>query len=214
MSQKRRQQCRFCLETDFQKNLISPCLCKGSCKFVHSECLMLWYNQRPDRGLSCGQCLQPLAKTRTRVLEDLSVVDLYLRESRIYNPITIFTIYHSCFFTTAFALYPYYIQHPLLVYGGFQTIFHAMYICGLYVLFEKVQNKREYLQCWLTQERIGLLICHFSFLLLMLKTHVLGGLSADLCLYLYFFEHYEILQEMNMKSKFIFVSRPTGHRLR
>lgn len=212
MSHKRRQQCRFCLEMDTQSNLISPCACKGSSKFVHNECLMKWYVQRPDRGLLCGSCIQPLARLQTRAIEDLESVQYYLQEARIYNPITILTIYHSCFFTTVFALYPYYVAHPLRFYALFQGIFHTMFLSGLYVLVSRVQNKNEYRSMWMTMERCGLVACHLSFLMLMVKTHVLGGLSADVCLFLYFFEHLEILQEMNAKGCFVFVSKPSRQR--
>lgn len=35
-------QCRICLETDQQGDLISPCLCKGFQEFVHQGCLKVW----------------------------------------------------------------------------------------------------------------------------------------------------------------------------
>lgn len=34
------QQCRICFETD--GTMISPCLCKGTSKYVHTECLERW----------------------------------------------------------------------------------------------------------------------------------------------------------------------------
>ena len=36
--------CKFCFEEDKRKNLISPCLCSGNIKYVHSECLEKWRN--------------------------------------------------------------------------------------------------------------------------------------------------------------------------
>lgn len=33
-------QCRICLDDDDERNLISPCLCRGSVEFIHRECLL------------------------------------------------------------------------------------------------------------------------------------------------------------------------------
>ena len=35
-------ECRICLEEDELNNLISPCLCKGTLKYVHKNCLNEW----------------------------------------------------------------------------------------------------------------------------------------------------------------------------
>lgn len=35
-------ECRICLEEDILSNLISPCFCRGSNKFVHKQCLDQW----------------------------------------------------------------------------------------------------------------------------------------------------------------------------
>lgn len=36
--------------------LISPCLCKGSIKYMHEGCLKLWMNENPTKGYKCGIC--------------------------------------------------------------------------------------------------------------------------------------------------------------
>ena len=51
--------CRICLDSDIRKNLISPCLCSGTQKWVHRECLNKWRITREDRAFSkCTECLQ------------------------------------------------------------------------------------------------------------------------------------------------------------
>ena len=35
-------ECRICLEEDDIQNMITPCLCKGSRKYVHRQCLNEW----------------------------------------------------------------------------------------------------------------------------------------------------------------------------
>ena len=36
------KQCRICLENDNPEDLINPCKCKGTSKYVHKECLNQW----------------------------------------------------------------------------------------------------------------------------------------------------------------------------
>ena len=50
--------CRICLEDDSPEAMIAPCLCKGSQKWVHRECLDLWRTNESDRAFSrCTECL-------------------------------------------------------------------------------------------------------------------------------------------------------------
>ena len=39
-------ECRFCLTPDVPTNLISPCNCKGSVRFIHQSCLQNWLRER------------------------------------------------------------------------------------------------------------------------------------------------------------------------
>lgn len=212
MPQIRKADCRICLDTDEVKRLISPCACKGSCKYVHSECLLKWYEQRPDRGLRCGSCLQPLYKKRKNDLEDIEFIDAQLRNYKIYSPITIITIYHPIFFTGAIALYPYYSEYPFAFYAFFQVIIHSIYIYGFWNLYSCVNNKPLYLHYWTRKSRLFLFVCHILSLLFMLKTQVLSGITADLCLYLYYLEHIDICLDINLRNRIVFLSRPRNWR--
>lgn len=51
--------CRICLLDDNQQDLISPCRCKGSMKYVHSTCLEQWRQTSTNRRsyFQCDQCL-------------------------------------------------------------------------------------------------------------------------------------------------------------
>lgn len=35
----KKKECRICYQTDFIKNLISPCKCNGTLKYVHKNCI-------------------------------------------------------------------------------------------------------------------------------------------------------------------------------
>jgi len=37
-----KKECRYCLSDDKNRNLINPCLCEGTMKYVHQECLEEW----------------------------------------------------------------------------------------------------------------------------------------------------------------------------
>ena len=49
--------CRICLGNDQANNLISPCACTGSQKYVHEECLKTWLLNKKEEDLgNCEVC--------------------------------------------------------------------------------------------------------------------------------------------------------------
>ncbi|KAF9165864.1 hypothetical protein DFQ26_009234 [Actinomortierella ambigua] len=71
------RQCRICLggpdETDLGR-LISPCMCKGSMKYVHVECLNEWRARSPKREshYKCDTCKYEFSFRRTSFAKYLS----------------------------------------------------------------------------------------------------------------------------------------------
>lgn len=61
--------CRYCLSDENEIDLISPCRCKGSTRYVHKKCLKDWYNAKNNRivipgsfnqfNFSCEICQTP-----------------------------------------------------------------------------------------------------------------------------------------------------------
>ena len=47
-------ECRICLES--HGNLISVCACKGTCEFVHEECIVKWIQQFHNNREKCEIC--------------------------------------------------------------------------------------------------------------------------------------------------------------
>ena len=41
--------CRYCLEESEPEDLVSPCDCQGSCKYVHKQCLREWFRKCNSR---------------------------------------------------------------------------------------------------------------------------------------------------------------------
>lgn len=51
-------ECRICFDSANSEDMISPCLCRGSSKYVHRECLNLWFNlsDNPNAISNCSEC--------------------------------------------------------------------------------------------------------------------------------------------------------------
>lgn len=51
--------CRICLEPSTREEVIAPCSCKGSSKWVHRSCLDKWRSTREDKAFGkCMECLR------------------------------------------------------------------------------------------------------------------------------------------------------------
>ena len=52
------KQCKFCYENKNKSDFISPCLCSGSMKYVHRECLNKWRSIGPNPSVTthCQEC--------------------------------------------------------------------------------------------------------------------------------------------------------------
>lgn len=48
--------CRICLQDDDPDDMLAPCHCRGTAKWVHRECLDLWRTNERDRAF--GQCTE------------------------------------------------------------------------------------------------------------------------------------------------------------
>jgi E3 ubiquitin-protein ligase DOA10 len=41
--------CRYCLSEDNEEDLVDPCKCKGTTKYVHKKCLTKWFENKNNR---------------------------------------------------------------------------------------------------------------------------------------------------------------------
>ncbi|KAF9944776.1 hypothetical protein BGZ70_004352, partial [Mortierella alpina] len=91
------RQCRICLggadEEDTLGRLISPCLCKGSMKYVHVECLNAWRARSPKREshYKCDTCKYSFSFRRTSFARYLA------------HPLTVFVLTVLVFAAAVFA---------------------------------------------------------------------------------------------------------------
>jgi len=49
-------QCRICLDESNPELMISPCKCRGSVKWVHSNCLHYWFKNNSRNCQKCNSC--------------------------------------------------------------------------------------------------------------------------------------------------------------
>ncbi|KAG0083293.1 hypothetical protein BGZ93_006315 [Podila epicladia] len=91
------RQCRICLggvdEEDTLGRLISPCLCKGSMKYVHVECLNAWRARSPkqESHYKCDTCKYSFSFRRTSFARYLA------------HPLTVFVLTILVFIAAVFA---------------------------------------------------------------------------------------------------------------
>ncbi|KAF9116233.1 hypothetical protein BGX27_004084 [Mortierella sp. AM989] len=91
------RQCRICLggadEEDTLGRLISPCLCKGSMKYVHVECLNAWRSRspKPESHYKCDTCKYSFSFRRTSFARYLA------------HPLTVFVLTIIVFVAAVFA---------------------------------------------------------------------------------------------------------------
>ena len=64
--------CRICLEEDIDTNLIYPCKCKGSTKYIHKNCLNEWRttSENEDNFKRCELCHHEYKITQNLLIEN------------------------------------------------------------------------------------------------------------------------------------------------
>lgn len=91
------KECRICFDKDNQEDMIAPCNCSGSSKYVHRECLDKWRAQNPsnDNFNRCNQCLFNYVLENPRAVVSEAVRKKKLTKA---NTTSIVLMYTSCIF--------------------------------------------------------------------------------------------------------------------
>jgi hypothetical protein len=135
--------CRICFE---KGDLISPCLCTGSSKYVHSSCLEKWYAVEPTRGRNCTVCLEEFIVHRTYPLEVLSRGPRVYNDSYYFDPIVQFFIsfVELYIFLMASAYYGLSDNSIKDIAYGINIGNQVTYICAGFRPWS-IQNKKKYI---------------------------------------------------------------------
>lgn len=206
-TRSRQAQCRFCLEDDALANLIAPCVCKGSFKYVHSQCLFQWYEHEPTKGLNCSACLEPFSREGILEREDIPR-EHELAVLHIHKPHVAILVSHWCFVVWFHYIWPIAAaERYTLLYHIFQGTFHGIYLLHLRRVVSRVKNTDVVLREFRSRSIQIVPLIHMGCLATMWKTGFLGGIGADVCMFLYFYELFDILHTMNHKRPFVFTNR-------
>lgn len=200
-------QCRFCLEDDVLKNLLTPCICKGSFKYVHRACLTEWHTHEPVKGLRCSACLEPFSRKGTLEYEILPTAS-DLQMFYLNQPHLAILLSHCCLLTWTTYITPIHTHlDSMFLYHIFQTVFHGAYIWRLHILFGQIKNIDLFMKEWYSRSIQVVPFIHVACLATMWKTGFLGGIAADMCIFMYFYEIFDVLHTINQQQSFIFVNR-------
>jgi hypothetical protein len=199
-------ECRFCLEIDELENLLSPCLCNGSSKYVHNDCLMRWYTTEPARGTRCNTCLTVYDRQGSHSIEFIYFPHVII-VGRMNYPLLLSLLVHWILILTFNTTRPIFFVSSTAFYSSYQVINHLFIFYELSGLIYKVKNKVMYARMWLTHDRVMLFFLHSYLLATLPETPWVGGVAAEYCTCLYFYTHYKILEEINRNYTFRFLSR-------
>lgn len=182
-------QCRFCLEIGGE-DLISPCKCCGSVKYIHKSCLRRWVVEEDTINYSrviCSICSSPLYR-----LETISY-KTQLVKYILFNPVA-----------TAFL-----IQYITMIYGihgsmrsferfkHAQSVVHYIYLI-MYLSHVRILNIREYMWQLLERRSYKYALLHVCLLWFFYREElVLAALLANSILSFYWHEHAIILDRVN-----------------
>ena len=93
--------CRICYDTDKNNNnMIFPCKCKGTMKWVHLECLEKWI--RISKKKICGSCKYNYKMKRISLYPKLEIFDNYRVKKYISISILFILLLSSCYFSYNF----------------------------------------------------------------------------------------------------------------
>jgi hypothetical protein len=196
-------QCRFCLENDEKQNLLNPCLCKGSSKYVHNQCLVNWYIHDPTKGVKCGVCTYMYTMKPLQRLEVWQPVSLFVH-IHLYYPLPAILCTHWAYM---FLLSCMNIDFYIPMYLVYQYFWHLIMASSYVHTLQGVENRRQYALHWTRDMRLFLPIVHSYFLCIIPKAGLIPGVAANMCMIYYFYEHYKVLNAMNQNRRIEFVSR-------
>jgi E3 ubiquitin-protein ligase DOA10 len=192
--------CRFCLETKEGSNeeLVAPCKCSGSIKYLHPSCLKKWVSNEEeyiDKRLTCNMCETRYGISFLPILEDIP--EKYGWAMYILNNGICITSMHE------FIYIMYMRPNSLNIIVERNMVYVHAYTLLLYaILFTihfRVNNMRLYLSKYFWGAWWGVPLIHMYVLA---NCYVTGnfnrGLISKLFIHLYWLEHIRALKKVNM----------------
>lgn len=77
------RECRICFESTNEDDLISPCFCRGTSKWVHHSCLQNWreFSENNEAKIKCMECKYEYDLLNTNLPENIKIVDFFVNEN-------------------------------------------------------------------------------------------------------------------------------------
>jgi E3 ubiquitin-protein ligase DOA10 len=170
--------CRFCLSDHLDQNdlFITPCMCKGSMKFIHYNCLKKWLDSTQDASFknTCQVCKTLYNLPRRWQLEKIPVPGLLwqiILSNVFYISLLVYYIHlNLIIFTTHSSLIknPRAVAHVmhdtngLMLYNVTLALFTTFYAYYLIPYFMQIKNPWPYLYYGFVDhifQIIGIILC-------------------------------------------------------
>jgi len=77
------RECRICFESINNEDLISPCFCRGTSKWVHNYCLQTWRetSDNNEAKIKCMECNYKYVLLNTNIPENIKIVNFFVNEN-------------------------------------------------------------------------------------------------------------------------------------
>ena len=85
-------ECMICLDKCNEPRI--DCKCKGTNRYIHTECLRKWYETKTTPTFTCPHC-----KTKIHVFFKYYNTGCDIRQSNLYNRNTVFVMVSACAFS-------------------------------------------------------------------------------------------------------------------
>ena len=146
-------ECRICLETGDINDLISPCNCSGTSKWVHQQCLQRWraYNINSAYHDKCEICLF------NYIISKKGKLETYIFDIEKYH-VSILEIMLSLAFT--------YLIGNLLWLADMETNYLSIDICGMRKIWKEFELEKDTWFNWVFYQGFAAFILNIAFYLI------------------------------------------------
>jgi len=146
-------QCRFCLgeNANLRNPFLTPCLCKGSIKFVHLRCLNTWRNNNTEKNYTlCTLCHSVYTIPTEYAIEDIPHVKYFFIV--LNHPILTNIALHYVWMLYAVSIFADNID-ILTSYRNYQILYHIYYLSSVVRHFH-VNKQERYFNAWRKEYRM------------------------------------------------------------
>lgn len=181
-------ECRFCLDTGI--DMISPCRCTGSVKYIHPDCLYRWVREDDVlilERLNCSLCKAPLFPLEV-------IPDPHERPYTIlYSPLVVMAIVQYIFISGGMLTTP----SGLNVIQNAQITIHLIY-SALFWNYMTIRNYTIYTRLLIERRIYMIWLCHlyciYSFIF---DQNMPMLLVSGMCINLEWHQHVYLLNRVN-----------------